>query len=193
MGAFSKWYVMKYGEPYKIVKFSDPSMSVVRSAISNTNLKWNEGKLQEGNNNSRKSEVAWIKDPQLLSMLFSMARKMNIASGWYLNLTGVEPVQFGIYSEGGFYDWHIDQHKAPNKGLVRKLSMSLFLTDPEEYQSGEFDLEIYKPGIEPRFKDFKLSKGSALFFQADQWHRVRPISSGLRKSIVAWFYGPPYT
>ena len=52
MGAFSKWYVMKYGEPYKIVKFSDPSMSVVRSAISNTNLKWNEGKLQEGNNNS---------------------------------------------------------------------------------------------------------------------------------------------
>ena len=79
-------------------------MAVVRSAISNTNLKWNEGSLQQPNNNSRKSEVAWIKDPQLLSMLYSMARKMNIASGWYLNLSGIEPVQFGIYAEGGFYE-----------------------------------------------------------------------------------------
>ena len=191
MGAFSDWYVMKYGDPYRVVQFSEQSMAVVKTAIASTDLKWNEGKLQEGNNNSRKSEVAWIKDPQLLSMLFSMARKMNIASGWYLNLTGVEPVQFGVYTTDQYYDWHVDQHGGQNSGAVRKVSMSLLLND--DYSGGELDLEIYKPGTDPRYKTFKPKKGSALFFQGDQWHRVRPVTHGLRKSIVAWFYGPPYT
>ena len=69
--------------------------------------------------------------------------------------------------------------------------MSLFLN--EDYEGGDFDLELYKPGTDPRFESFKLPKGSAIFFQADQWHRVRPVTSGVRKSIVAWFYGPPYS
>ena len=75
--------------------------------------------------------------------------------------------------------------------MVRKISMSLFLN--EDYEGGDFDLEIYKPEVDPRYKSFKLPKGSAIFFQGDKWHRVRPVTSGVRKSIVAWFYGPPYT
>ena len=38
---------MKYGEPFKEVEFSPQSMDIVRKAISNTDLKWNEGELQE--------------------------------------------------------------------------------------------------------------------------------------------------
>ena len=53
---------MKYGEPYKEVEFSPQSMDIVRKAISNTDLKWNEGELQESKNQTRKSKVAWIKD-----------------------------------------------------------------------------------------------------------------------------------
>ncbi len=68
--------------------------------------------------------------------------------------------------------------------------MSLFLND--DYEGGEFDLELYKPETDPRYKTFKLSPWSAVFFQGDYWHRVRPVTSGLRKSLVAWFYGPPY-
>ena len=69
--------------------------------------------------------------------------------------------------------------------------MPLFLN--EDYEGGEFDLEIYKPETDPRYKTFKSKAGSAIFFQSDQWHRVRPIISGTRESLVAWFYGPPYS
>ena len=120
-----------------------------------------------------------------------MAQIMNVAAGWRLNVVGVEPVQFGVYTTDQYYDWHVDQHGGQNSGAVRKVSMSLLLND--DYSGGELDLEIYKPGTDPRYKTFKPKKGSALFFQGDQWHRVRPVTHGLRKSIVAWFYGPPYT
>ena len=182
---------MKYGEPFKEVEFSPQSMDIVRKAISNTDLKWNEGELQESKNQTRKSKVAWIKDNELNSMLLRMAQIMNVAAGWRLNVVGVEPVQFGVYTTDQYYDWHVDQHGGQNSGAVRKVSMSLLLND--DYSGGELDLEIYKPGTDPRYKTFKPKKGSALFFQGDKWHRVRPVTHGLRKSIVAWFYGPPYT
>ena len=107
------------------------------------------------------------------------------------NIGGVEPVQYGLYEPGGTYSWHVDQHPKPVRGNVRKISMTLFLN--EDYEGGEFDLELYSPDTDPRFKTFKLKTGSAIFFQGDQWHRVRPVTSGLRKSLVAWFYGPPYS
>ena len=183
---------MKYGDPYRVVQFSEQSMAVVKTAIASTDLKWNEGELEQSKNPARKSQVAWIKNPGLYSMLLRMAQQMNVASGWHLNITGLEPVQFGAYTTSDHYNWHVDQHKTPNKGIVRKISMSLALND--DYRGGEFDLEIYKPGTNPRYETFKGRKGSAIFFPSGKWHRVRPVTSDdVRKSIVAWFYGPPYT
>jgi PKHD-type hydroxylase len=66
------------------------------------------------------------------------------------------------------------------------------LSDPSEYEGGELDLEFGKPNDKPRYTSFKLPKGGLVFFQSDVWHRVCPITSGVRKSLVAWFSGPPY-
>lgn len=181
---------MNYGLFYKQVSFNNQSMNIVRSAISNTDLKWERGKLHNSAKSTRNSDIAWIGDHNLLSMLLRMVQQINRGASWNLKITGIEQVQFGVYGEGDFYDWHVDQHPQPIKGNVRKISMSLFLND--DYEGGELDLEIYKPGAEPRYKTFKLPTGSAIFFQGDQWHRVRPVTSGVRKSLVAWFYGPPY-
>ena len=191
MGAFSEWYVMKYGETHKVVNFSKQSMAIVNNAIAATNFKWNQGELDNSRNKSRQSQVAWVKDAKMYSMLLGMCKQINSQVGWNLNITGIEPVQFGAYSESDYYNWHVDQHQKPNKGLVRKVSMSLGLND--DYEGGDFDLEIYKPGTDPRYITVPLPKGSAIFFQGDQWHRVNPVTSGMRKSLVAWFYGPPYT
>ena len=109
-----------------------------------------------------------------------------------IDIQGCQPIQYGIYSKGGKYNWHVDQHPKPVQGMVRKISMTLFMNEPDEYKGGEFDLELYKPETDCRYETFKLKKGSAIFFQSDVWHRVRPVKSGVRKSIVAWFYGPPY-
>tara|TARA_E500000305_G_scaffold93126_1_gene81461 strand:+ start:282 stop:857 length:576 start_codon:yes stop_codon:yes gene_type:complete len=187
----SKWFlIMNYGLFYKEVSFNTQSINIVRKAISQ-DLKFTKGELHSSHRSTRSSEVAWVRDMDLLSMLMRMSKQINRSANWNLNLAGIEPVQFGIYGEGDFYDWHVDQHPKPVRGMVRKISMSLFLND--DYEGGEFDLEIYRPDADPRYKTFKLKPWSAIFFQGDQWHRVRPITSGVRKSIVAWFYGPPYS
>ena len=191
MEEISKWFlVMNYGNFYKEVSFNNQSINIVRKAISQ-DLKFTKGELHSSHRSTRSSEVAWVRDMDLLSMLMRMSKQINRSANWNLNLAGIEPVQFGIYGEGDFYDWHVDQHPKPVRGMVRKISMSLFLND--DYEGGEFDLEIYRPDADPRYKTFKLKPWSAIFFQGDQWHRVRPITSGVRKSIVAWFYGPPYS
>ena len=191
MEEISKWFlIMNYGNYYKEVSFNKQSINVVRKALSQ-DLKFTKGELHSRQSSTRSSEVAWVRDMDLLSMLMRMSKQINRSANWNLNLAGIEPVQFGIYGEGDFYDWHVDQHPKPVRGMVRKISMSLFLND--DYEGGEFDLEIYRPDADPRYKTFKLKPWSAIFFQGDQWHRVRPITSGVRKSIVAWFYGPPYS
>ncbi len=181
---------MKYGCPYKILEFDVRGIEVIKRAISNPKLEWKKGIVPGAEGRTpRSSEVTWINSRNVDRMLLDACNYVNDAC-WNLKIQGVEPVQFGIYPEGGFYDWHVDQHSKKHN-VIRKISMSLFLND--DYEGGDFDLEIYKPGTDPRFETFKPKPRSAIFFQSDQWHRVRPVTSGLRKSIVAWFYGPPYT
>lgn len=182
---------MNYGLYYKQVNFNRASIATVQKAITTATLEWETGRLyNQKTGTKRMTDVAWMRDRDLLSMLLRMVKQINRGAHWNLNITGVEPVQFGSYGEGGFYDWHIDQHPKVMNGVVRKISMSLFLND--DYEGGEFDLEIYKPGEEQRFVTIKPKTYSAVFFLADQWHRVRPVTAGHRKSLVAWFYGPPY-
>ena len=195
--------MIKYGASYMQIKFPLQVMNAVRRAISETELDWqeskvvNDEKLDVDNKLLRSSQQVWIRDFKLNSELMQLVRQINQDAGWFLNINDVEPVQFGIYPEGGFYDWHVDQHGhfIPNmqgKPSTRKISMSLFMNEPDEYEGGEFDLEVFKPSTKPRYKTFSLKKGDAIFFSSTQWHRVRPVKSGVRKSIVAWFTGPPY-
>ena len=90
------------------------------------------------------------------------------------------------------YGWHVDQHNEPySDRRVRKISFSVFLND--DYTGGEFDLELHSPSIKPRYETFsKLPLNTALFFQSDYWHRVRPVTKGVRKSLVGWVLGPEF-
>ena len=80
-----------------------------------------------------------------------------------------------------------------DRKLTRKLSITIWLNDPDEYEGGEFDIEVLGPREKgKRYETLKLSKGSIVIFKSDKWHRVRPVTSGVRKSLVTWFRGPPF-
>ena len=117
-------------------------------------------------------------------------------SGWNYDIHFLEAIQLSHYSEGNFYDWHVDTLAKPiinnDVSYNRKVSATFFLNDPEEYEGGEFDLEVRGPNAEERFDTIKLPKGSIVIFPSDRWHRVRPVTSGVRKSLVLWFQGPPF-
>ena len=86
----------------------------------------------------------------------------------------------------GYYNWHMDSFLDVEHAVHRKLSMSIFLN--ENYEGGEFD--ICTGNQELDVYSFKGYPGSAIIFPSFMTHRVRPVTKGIRKSLVVWFPGP---
>ena len=187
-------------------KLSSKDFKYVDKATNHPHLEWRESTVSDQNNTSseldtniRKSKNTWIFDKKIIHMLAPMVHGYNHHC-LNVEILGHEPVQCSEYYNGGYYDWHVDQLTTPiflnpedKIPTVRKISLSLFLNDPDEYEGGELDVEIGGPKQDPRYATYKLEKGSVVIFQSNVWHRVRPVTSGKRRSIVVWFYGAPYT
>ena len=141
---------------------------------------------------ARNANVQFVYDKQIMSRWLSVANIINKDIDWNLDLDAIENIQYGEYNEEQYYDWHIDQHKTVyGDDRVRKCSFSVFLND--DYEGGEFDLELGGPNVKNRVTTFKkLPKNQMIFFQSEFWHRVRPVTKGVRKSLVAWVLGPKY-
>ena len=96
-----------------------------------------------------------------------------------------EQAQYTEYPRGGFYDWHMDSSiEMSDMPTVRKISMTLLLSDPKDFKGGELELLGNK-------KRVNLKRGYAIFFASFIRHRVKPVTKGNRKSLVMWFGGPP--
>ena len=73
-----------------------------------------------------------------------------------------------------------------NCEIIRKLSFSIQLSDPDDYEGGNLQLmdENNKSYIAPR------QRGTIILFDSRTPHRVQKVRSGERKSIVGWVVGP---
>jgi len=137
----------------------------------------------------RITTISWIPFKDMPEMYKDIQATMLKANGNHFGFDGMkltEPGQFTHYLTGGFYDWHMDndvlgKHQPP----VRKISMTLLLSDPSTFEGGE--LEFMSKG-----KTAKLKQGQAIFFASWLQHRVKPVTQGERKSLVMWFGGPPF-
>ena len=174
-----------------------PLWDLIQEKLNSPNLKWEDATANEKQRekNIRKSKIVWLGDKCLTEQLFYSVNLYN-QQNWNYDLDGCDGIQYGTYSDGGFYDWHIDEeseiHNINGKALIRKLSVTIWLNDPNEYEGGEFDIEVKGPFEDIRYNTLKLKKGSIVIFPSDMWHRVRPVTSGVRKSLVTWFRGPPF-
>jgi PKHD-type hydroxylase len=103
------------------------------------------------------------------------------------DLREIQSLQFTAYDaeEEGFYGKHIDMMYKSNG--TRKLSLSVQLSNPEDYEGG--NLLLYT-GEEPL--TLPKSRGTGLFFPSYSLHEVTPVTKGLRYSLVAWFLGPRF-
>ncbi len=159
--------------------------------------KWRASKVEgtsgdEGtDSNLRISEICFIKDQWVLDIIWPYMIAYNEVSGLNFDIRTVEDLQLTRYSPGGFYDFHIDGFSSKRfsvKGNCRKISMSVQLN--EDYEGGEFQIARCRLG---KLEKDTLSKslGSIILFPSTLEHRVAPITSGIRFSLVAWFLGPP--
>ena len=133
------------------------------------------------------SENEWI-----FSKLIGIAGHMNTQFYNY-DLNGFDHFQYTEYDgEGTEYKYHTDAvfgGDVPVDLLIpRKLSFSLVLSDSSEYQGGE--LEFMISSGDPLVAEQK--RGRIIAFPSYMLHRIAPLKSGKRRSIVFWAVGPKF-
>lgn len=146
----------------------------------------------------RRSRIAWIaRTPEstwIFDKLSTLVVRANRTYGFELDGFG-EDLQYTMYDEpGAFYTWHQD-------GLVgdvatRKLALVVQLSPPDAYEGA--DLELFDVVADSSPEELAAwhrrvrVQGSVVAFPAFEYHRVTPLVSGARRSLVVWVGGPPF-
>jgi len=142
----------------------------------------------------RKSTISWIpsaKAPALYKPIHEWIVRINNNTFGFDPVQLIEAGQYAEYSKGDFYDWHMDTPiNMSAMPPVRKISMTLLLSDPKDYEGGY--LQIFGDNFFKSEKSkIKIERGYAVFFASFLLHRVTPVTKGNRKSLVMWFGGEP--
>lgn len=138
----------------------------------------------------RESEVRWVDtqaEAQMSQMLWTYIDRAN-RDAFDIDVRYLNQVQYTTYygDKKGHYHWHHDVDWRSTQPFHRKLSVTVQLSDPNEYEGGDFEFDGDIDQLPPEHKE----KGTVLVFPSFYRHRVKPITKGIRKSLVAWFEGP---
>jgi PKHD-type hydroxylase len=155
------------------------------------NLEMQKGYTGKGDDPElRDSFVSWLFPNEVNLWIFErLHAAISDINQQYFNfdLSGLyQGLQFTKYSAPGqHYTWHTDRG---GRGVgVRKLSLTLQLSDPAEYMGGDLQ---FKFGEEEQTAS--RDRGMMAIFPSWTLHRVTPVTEGTRYSLVAWVSGPPF-
>ena len=160
-----------------------------------------EATVSNNDTTKRKSNITWLNESWINETLKPYIDKANQDTGWNLQWDYTEKAQLTEYGKGQYYKWHIDQLAEPYgekygkewQGKIRKLSVTVSLSDPEDYEGGRLEFYTSNPFEQKIIScDQILDKGSLVVFPSYIWHQVTPITKGNRKSLVLWNLGYPY-
>jgi len=180
-----------------------------------------EGKSGSQDHSIRQSTNKWLEhgaelgdfDQVLKQKIFDGMVHANQVAGWNYEVDGMEAWQYTIYEAqpdrptGDFYTWHTDAGADTYKdGRTRKISCSVQLSNPEEYEGGYFQwLESMRVFDSLKTRDSAIrpdelihttpfsgkTLGSMVVFPSWLHHQVTPVTHGTRKSLVVWNTGWP--
>jgi PKHD-type hydroxylase len=145
---------------------------------------------EDKENTIRKSNIKWLPVNDEWNWVYDRVSNQIIEANkalWQFNLhTIIDNIQYTEYEgNGGHYDWHLDI--GPRSINHRKVSVVVQLSDPDDYVGGNLELH-------PGSNSFAVprGKGTVVVFPSFLLHRVTPLTSGLRRSLVLWAGGEPY-
>lgn len=166
-------------------------------AASEASLEGDDG-AEVNDASIRRSTTAWIPPDDdswwIYDKLARVAERANRRYGFDLTSFG-EDLQFTTYGEpGAFYSWH--QDGLDTTVSTRKLSLVVQLSAPDDYRGAEVQFfEVandYDDHQLAAYTEMTSRQGSVLAFPGFEYHRVLPLRSGVRHSLVAWVSGPPF-
>ena len=138
--------------------------------------------------NERRTDIIW---QSFMQPLGCIARTYigiaNQSAGWGYEISSQGDTQIGRYksSDEGHYDWHVDAGP-PQNGVQRKLSISILLSNPSDFEGGELQFK------EMEDRKILTAQGSIVVFPSFIEHRVTPVTKGVRYSAVTWASGPSF-
>jgi PKHD-type hydroxylase len=142
-----------------------------------------EGGDEAINKSVRNSGVCWAPiNHWVEGILYNHGLYACESAGWGFQLGRPERVQLTAYDKDGFYGWHEDWAPLVASPVVRKVSVVALLSDPADFEGGEFQFE--------EGKAIEMKRGSILAFPSFVRHQVTPVTSGKRYSAVCWINGP---
>ena len=153
----------------------------------------------------RDSNIVWMSDRWIYKEIQPYVHRANQLAGWNFEWDFSESCQFTKYQKGQYYDWHCDSWDRPyirenandpSHGKIRKLSVTVTLSDPKDYKGGELEFDFRQNDPDKKRDVHKckeiLPKGSLVVFPSFVWHRVCPVTRGERNSLVIWNLGYPF-
>ena len=188
----NKYSIVNYGlvenafseKEIKDIIFTGESFNLSKARLSNREITDNYHEVRE-------SKVSWIKLQEDNSWIFDkLMGIINSANSdiFNFNIVGFsEPLQYTVY-EGenkSHFESHVDY--IGGTSAPRKLSLVMQLSDPSEYEGGDLLIHV---GHEPI--KIKKKKGNIVIFPSFVLHKVTPVTSGIRKTLVAWSTGPAF-
>lgn len=147
-----------------------------------------EGTTKEVSN-ARESKISWLYPTDNLDWVYRRVTDitLNLNERFFkFDLFGInEGLQFTNYqAPSGKYGKHVDRSiDFP----VRKLSISIQLTNPEEYNGGELYLYDDDKGTL-----MNKTQGTLIIFPSYVLHEVMPVTKGERNSLVTWVTGKQF-
>jgi Rps23 Pro-64 3,4-dihydroxylase Tpa1-like proline 4-hydroxylase len=189
--------ITDYVESFYVFKLSDKNIQKIDSYVNNlTDLNYlhNEFDFDDVHHDVyhkvyRSCEIHY---PSLDSVLGDIAygAVSEINNDYYqFDLSDYE-LQLIKYHIGGRYEWHSDYgssgSSSAKRGVYRKLSMTIQLSDSSQYDGGELEIVDYSN----RTHVVPNEKGIFVVFDSRIPHRVKPITRGERIALVGWASGP---
>ena len=140
----------------------------------------------------RDSKISWIYPSQDKTWIFKkLTDSLNFLNKTYFkfDIYGlVEGLQFTNYkAPNGKYGKHVDKTSPDCASVIRKMSLSVQLSDPKDYKGGNLILHTSE-------KKTIMSKeqGMLILFPSYTLHEVKKITKGERNSLVGWITGEPF-
>ena len=140
-----------------------------------------EGKIKDDrvDHSIRNTRIAWIHPNTETQWLFSRAILVFKSS---LPFSSLQSMQYTVYdSKGSHYDWHKDVGNGDEIMKARVTVGIVQLRSPSEYKGGVLQIKYQDEVI-----DVMKTRGMVTTFPIQLEHRVTPVTSGVRKTLIMW-------
>lgn len=149
--------------------------------------------IEHVNYNMRKAEEVvlneeqYMNDPILRSIILKIWERVHDENekSFQLEIDKIGRMHALKYEDGGHYDWHFDGGIYSPQNECEKLTALIGLNYPEEYEGGHFCVAPDEVGV-------KMLPGEMYLIPGHTLHRITPVTSGVRYSLVMYFIGPKF-